>query len=360
MSRLARNIYKRNDGRYEGRYIKGYDADGKAKYGSVFARTYADVKTKLDNVKSPAIQSIEGAPRTLKETLAGYMFSVKSKLKPSTYAVYQRYIENHIVPYFGNARCETLSQAMFQGFADKLLENGLSVVTVQSVFSFLKSSAKPALAKDALSVSLPKPPKHEVEFFSVNEQKRLESAAKASGVINFLSVILCLYTGIRIGEVSGLQWEDIDFERKAMSIRRTLQRIHCINGERRTRIAVLTPKSPSSMRTIPLPNFLIDVLREYKTKAESAFVLSQDGQPVEPRNIQYRFKKLLKTADVKQVNFHATRHTFSVRALENGFDVKSLSEILGHASATITLNKYAHALEEHKRNRMNALEALYH
>jgi integrase len=122
---------------------------------------------------------------------------------------------------------------------------------------------------------------------------------------------------------------------------------------------MLPPKSDSSYRTIPLPEFVGQLLAESKLFATGEYVLSRKGNPVEPRNIQWRFKKLLATANIKDVNFHTTRHTFATRALENGFDVKTLSEILGHGSATITLNKYAHATDERKRSCMNGLSAVF-
>jgi integrase len=166
--------------------------------------------------------------------------------------------------------------------------------------------------------------------------------------------MLCLYTGIRIGELCGLMWSDIDFERKLLCINRTIQRIRS-NGENKTEVTFLTPKSKTSTREIPLPDFLLELLFKHRPLTNGEYVLNYKNKPIEPRTLQYRFKKILQTADVKNVGFHITRHTFATRALENGCDVKSLSEILGHGSATVTMNKYAHSSTEHKRGCMNAI-----
>jgi integrase len=357
MARLARNIYKRKDGRFEGRYVKSRDENGKAKYGSVFARTYAEVKEKLERAANSAPQN--ESPETVKTALTAYAAAIRSQIKPSTHDVYCRYIDNHIAPVLGDTRCDRLTAERVQGFADGLMDAPLSVATAKAILAFLKSGLKNAVPEAVFDVKLPKRPKPEMAVFSADEQKRLESAAKLSGEVDFLTVTLCLYTGIRIGEVCGLRWSDIDFESRNLHVRRTVQRIRDDGGERKTRVAILTPKSVTSARSIPLPDFLMAVLREHQPTIASEYILSRDGSPAEPRTIQYRFKNLLAAADVKEVNFHTTRHTFVAWALENSFDVKTLSEILGHASPVVTLNKYAHTLDEHKRGRMEALEKVY-
>jgi integrase len=151
-------------------------------------------------------------------------------------------------------------------------------------------------------------------------------------------------------------WCDVDYERKILCVRRTLQRIESEDTSK-TEIALLTPKSKSSIRNIPLPDFLVELLKKQPT--DSNYVLSARGKPVEPRTLQRRFEKLLIAANVKEVNFHTCRHTFATRALESGFDVKSLSEIMGHSSATVTLNRYAHALDKQKRTCMENLSAVF-
>jgi len=355
--RMARNIYHRKDGRFEGRYVKGFNEKGKKKYGSVFGKSYAEVKQKLEKVAQPGIATPVIAIGTVVDAVALYLESLKYQIKQSTHDVYQRYLGNHIAPYFGNMKCETLTPEIMQNFVNKQMENGLSPVTVQALFSFLKAGVK-SNDSDIFAVKLPKKPKSSAECLSLDEQKRLETAAKETSSVDYLAVMLTLYTGIRLGELCGLQWNDIDFECRILHIRRTMQRIRSKGGSK-TELALLPPKSLTSERAIPLPEFMVSLLKEQKITSDCEYVIAIKGNPAEPRSVQRRFKKLLVTAEVKNVNFHTTRHTFATRALESGFDVKSLSEILGHGSATVTLNKYAHALDEQKRLCMNGLSEIY-
>jgi integrase len=364
--RMARNIYRRKDGRFEGRYANGYNANGKTKYSSVFGKTYAEVKEKLERARadappvtlalSPTYSPVANRS-TITGAVAAHLETSKLRLKPSTLGVYGRYLDNYIFPHFGPMRCDALTVEISQGFVNKLIENGLSVATVQSVFNLVKCSVEEANGS-VFAVRFPKQAKKQVEYLSVEEQKRLEQAAKDRGSTDYIAVMLCLYTGIRIGEVSGLRWSDINFACKTFHVNRTMQRIRS-NGESKTELAFLSPKSATSAREIPLPDFLLEILRDRERSAKTEYVLTYKNKPIEPRTLQYRFKRILEAAEVKDVCWHTTRHTFATRALENGFDVKSLSEILGHGSATVTLNKYAHASTEHKRGCMNALSAVY-
>ena len=298
MARRETNISKRKDGRFEARFIKGRDANGKAKYGAVYAPTYAEVKIKRDKAKielqrfeNPSVSKI--SKQTITDTMESYLVSIKSQVKESTLGLYQRYLENYISPHFQNTPCSWLTSEMAQGFVDSLLGSGLSVVTVQSVFSFLKNGVKASFPKDTFAIKLPKKQPNKVEVLTVNEQKRLDLAAKDSDVINRISVILCLYTGIRVGELAGLLWTDIDFERRLLSVNRTVQRIRNTDGDAKTKVVCLTPKSDTSGRDIPLPNFLIEMLREHKKVSSASYIVTFNGNPIEPRTIQRRFKKLL-------------------------------------------------------------------
>jgi integrase len=189
----------------------------------------------------------------------------------------------------------------------------------------------------------------------VEEQRKLEAAAKASGGNDQVSILLCLYTALRIGEVCALQWDDVDLDTGMLHVRQTLQRVRVAEagpGAPKTRLMFLPPKTESSVRSIPLPPVLVALLRRHKGTGNSKFVLSCEGGPMEPRTLQYHFKKLLAQAGLRDVNFHTTRHTFVARALEHDMDVKTISEILGHASPVFTMKRYAHSHEEHKRKKL--------
>ena len=367
VARRARNIYKRKDGRYEGRYIKERDMHGKAKYGSVYAHSYVEAKEKLEIMQAQPENDRVSSKKLVVETVKAYIEKIKHTIKPSTYDVYRRYCNNHIKPYFEGIKCSELSVKIIQEFINKKHKNnnnknGLSASTIQSVFIFLKNCLKESVPSSIFQVTLPKRAKHKPKVLSLSEQKRLEAAAIKSGDINHIGIILCLYTGIRIGELCGLMWDDIDFDEKQLNIRRTCQRINTYSqkaNEPKTKIAYLSPKSKSSNRSIPIPKYLLELLKIYKSKSTDEFVLMQNKKAIEPRNMRYKFKKLLSLASIRNVNFHTTRHTFSVRALENNFDIKTLSEILGHSSPVITLATYAHTLDEHKRKSMESLASVY-
>jgi integrase len=293
-------------------------------------------------------------PLTLQNAVSAYINTVTKQAKLSTIGV----LNSYIAPHFGSTLASDVTSKTAQMFVDKLIENGLAVRTVQSVFSLLRTSVYGTNGK-VLEVKYPKQHKKEVNFFTIEEQKRLETAAKESCDIDYLAIMLCLYTGIRIGELCGLQWSDIDLASGLLYVKRTVQRVPNPGGDTKTQIAFLAPKSVASERVIPLPDFLVTLLRGTKITSRNDYVIANGNNPIEPRTLQYRFKKICVAAEVGNVNFHTTRHTFCVRALENGFDVKSLSEIMGHSSATVTLNLYAHATDARKRECMNALSAVY-
>ena len=298
---------------------------------------------------------------TVMEILSTYLDTAKVALKLSTVAVYHRYIESYIEPHFKDLPYSHLTSDKIQEFILNLTKSGLSAATVQTVYSFLKSGLSLNCRNGIFDVTLPKNTKQQVEYLSIEEQKQLENAARMMGHPLYLAIIIGLYSGIRIGELCGLMWCDIDFSNKIMRIRRTLQRIPIYNNDNaKTKIVISAPKSPASLRNIPIPLFMFELLLEYKKKVNSDYVLSLNGKYLEPRYIQNHFKKLLKAANIKNVNFHTVRHTFATRALESGFDIKSLSEILGHASATVTLDKYAHVLDGHKRNLMEKMADNYY
>ncbi len=162
-------------------------------------------------------------------------------------------------------------------------------------------------------------------------------------------------TGLRIGELCALKWDNIDLKKRILTGRSTIQRIQCSGGNTKTKIVVTEPKSESSMRSIPIPENMIDFLKEFKGTPDD-YVLSGTEKPVEPRTMQYRFTKILKNVKLPSVHFHALRHIFASTCVELGFDVKALSELLGHSKVEITLNRYVHSSFERKREYMERLE----
>lgn len=347
MARRGENIYKRKDGRYEGRYIKYYDISGKAVYGYVYSRSYSDVKELLVKYKTekPTRQSKN---TLLSEWLKSWMKS-QGTLKPTTKQIYKSHIDNYINPNLGKIPLKKLNGDILQVFINDL---NLSASTVKNIFSILKSVLSSAEDNGLIlniwdKVKVPKKEKSIVQVLTINEQKLLESVLTSPLDIG---VWICLYAGLRIGEVCALKWLNINFETLTLTVNGTQARTE--NG-----VEIIAPKSKSSKREIPIPVILINKLKEIPQTCE--YVLSKNNKPVDIRTYRRYFKKLLQKADLPDIKFHALRHTFSTRALEVGMDYKTLSEILGHSSVGITLDLYAHSLNEHKRNEMNKLGRIF-
>jgi len=199
----------------------------------------------------------------------------------------------------------------------------------------------------------PKTGEKQVDSFSVNEQKKIEDAVLKDKRDKMFGVIICLYTGLRIGELLALEWSDIDLSKGELSVTKT-----CYDGKdengKGCRI-IGTPKTDTSRRTIPLPKQLIPFLKERKKRSLSKFVVSNGEKIVSVRSYQRSFELLLVKLKIPHHGFHALRHTFATRAIECGMDAKSLSEILGHKNPTITLKRYVHSFMEHKKEFMNRL-----
>lgn len=358
MSRRGENIYKRKDGRYEGRYVKSYSDDGKARYGYVYGRTYREVKNRLNElkVKYQNKRRVVSSDLTVEEWV-GIWLRDQSHIKDSSRMTYNSYLKNHLAPELGEIKLGSLTNEELQKFVNKKLES-LSVKTVKDIFNMLRGALKAAYDKNLLqevvwNVKLPKNPRPKIQILNWNEQRALEKAIDESDDPNDIGILICLYTGLRICELCALRWENVDLDRGIMSIVQTLQRIENDGGGSKTKIKFDSPKSLSSVRDVPIPKFLVERLK--KIEKDGGYVISANGKFIEPRVYSRRLDRLLSKLGIPHIKFHSLRHSFSTRALEIGFDVKTLSEILGHSSASITLNFYAHSMCEHKRKEIERL-----
>jgi len=301
----------------------------------------------------------------LKEWLQNY---IKPSTKKRTFNQYSKIIKIHILPYLGDFKLEELTPLIIQKFITKLSINGnkctgkgLSASYIRMIVSIIKNSLKAAHLISYLpnytldKVNYPKIIEKKIECFTINEQKKIEFAAKTTKKDKYLGIILCLYTGLRIGELLALTWNDIDFEKNILIISKT-----CYDSsEEGTRIRNINiPKTKNSIREIPLPTKILEMLKEMKKKSKCEFVIAEGEKFVFMRSYQRTFELLLKKLKIPHKGFHSLRHTFATRALECGMDVKTLSEILGHKNPTITLNRYVHSLWEHKKEMMNKLSML--
>ena len=377
MAKRGENIYKRKDGRWEARAISGYTETGKAVYTYFYGRTYKEAKDKMYlshykvGVNTTSTQE-KGSLVKFGEVLDRWMETSKLRLKESSYAKYNNLISKHIKPTLGEQDVSSITNAVVNKLiAEKVnptnWSTGLSTKTAKDIVSLIKSVMR--FAKDEtlipdfkINVTLPKERPCNLRIFSVDEQAILEKFLCADMDESKLGIYVCLYTGVRIGEICSAVWNDFSLEDGVLNISRTMQRIQDVESKtsRKTKIITTNPKSHFSVRTIPLPECLIEKLRQFQPATKDAYLLTGElARFVEPRTYQYRFKSYLDKCEIKDANFHVLRHTFSTRCVALGFDIKSLSEILGHANVNITLNRYIHPTIEMKRSNMNKLEPLH-
>lgn len=378
MARTGENIYKRKDGRWEGRFIYAYGEGGKAKYKYIYAKTYTSVKSKLIQSQQ-ALETVRLQASTISEKskyeywLNEWLALKKLKIKDSTYIRYRNSIENHIKPHLGRYPIDKISTALMENFVflltthGKLNGNGgLSSKTISDILLIIKESFQHARSHGIVTACnfdniTVKKDSHEMRVLTCSEMKMLISILFQDMDLYKLGVFLCLFTGIRIGELCALQWKNISIDDKAIKIEQTMQRLQSNNPNdiQKTRIIITEPKSFASVRVIPIPEFVVEAIKPYHSNPNSYLLSGESKRYVEPRTMQNRFKRYLKDSGIEDANFHSLRHTFATRCVEAGFDVKTLSEILGHSSVKITLDKYVHSSMDLKRKNMEKLQQAF-
>lgn len=355
MARKGENIYKRKDGRWEGRWIISHEC-GKAKYGYIYAKTYSEVRTELSFRRQNELTNKISSGKKLKSYYSNWIELIQLNRKESTCVKYRSIIEKHILPSFGELSMQQISTSDVGAFLLKKQQAGLSPSTVNGIKTVLKMFMNYIDSQNAVcnfSELRIKKGACNLRVLSNDEQNKLCQFLKKDMDCCKLGVYLCLFTGLRIGELCALRWKNVLTDRKVIYVESTMQRIKSESGG--TKIVITSPKSISSRRVIPITDALAAVLEKYKA-SENSYVLSgSEDSFIEPRTLQYRFKKYIEAAGISAANFHSTRHTFATRCIENGVDVKSLSEILGHSNIGITLNRYVHSSLEFKRENMEKL-----
>lgn len=372
MSKRGENIRKRKDGRWEGRYEKGRNFKGAIIYGSVYGKTYREAKEKLAlAAKGTEVTVMVPKNRELyfREVLLLWMEHNRIHYKGATVKKHQDLIDTHILPALGDMKVTKITATILNSFAEKKMKNGrldgkggLSASYVRNILLIISGAMKYAADEHMclpLKSSIYKPsiPKKDLPILSQAEQKKLENYLLLGIDKTRIGVLLSLYTGLRIGEVCALAWEDIDFENNIIHVRHTVARVKCADplSSAKSVLIIDAPKTESSARDIPIASILQPALKQIIENTTSKYVISDAPEFVSPRTFEYRYHRLLEASGVESINFHALRHTFATRCIEAGMDVKTLSEILGHSDPSITLNTYVHSSIERKRSQLEKL-----
>lgn len=305
------------------------------------------------------------------ETVAEeYLAACRAKTKRSTCSTYATTLSHHILPRFGYRPISSISREEINDFLySKVFPDegeALSAATVRLIVSVLRSLFQFAagLGEDVVaweSISCPALPGGETRVLNEGEQQRLRDFLCRDMSLEKLGVLICLYMGLRIGEICAMKWGDVDLKRGTMSIKRTVQRIRNLDyregsGQSRTKVIFDVPKSRSGQRCIPVPSFLLEILRS-QCRPESCYILTGSADSfLEPRSFQNRYRSIMREAGIEYINFHALRHTFATNCVNLGFDAKTLSEILGHSNVSVTLNTYVHPSVSVMRSYMERLQ----
>lgn len=377
-------------GVWEARIMIGYNEKGKPKFKTFTSKKRGTVSQKLAdyiaNTKSSTPESVcqDTVAKWLNKWLIEY---VQQNVKTSTRVSYEGIVKNQLMPHLGHIKLGELKKVDIEDMYNKLLINGradgkggLSIKTVNNIAVCLHKALQTAFENEYIvknPASIAQVPtlkrvngqKKEIEILTKQEQKALMSVCDNSSY--GVGIITALYTGVRLGELLGIMWNDIDFDRKTISITKQVNRLHDYspNAKAKTRLGIQDDtKTKTSNRIISISDDLLNYLLKYKNEQEECIkkwggaynnlglvFAREDGYYIDPTTFRDRYVKILSVAGLKPYTFHALRHTFATRALEAGVPVKVLSKILGHASVQITMDTYQHVLPELQNDAMNKI-----
>ena len=366
MGKRGENIRLRKDGRWEGRFSRT-EGDIRRVH-SVYAHSYKEAKEKLARAKlengrqqeaehASSPQSGNQSEVMLRDAAEGWLSGVPLRHKHSTSMKYRYIYRHYIYEKLGNIPVRRITEHT----VEQKLSQGLSPSTVKGICCVLGQIQEYAGVHYRIPVRRQKPPRRHgragaVPVLNATEQKRLLKYLSKGMDGEKLGICVCLFTGLRLGEICALRWSDIDPELSVLHVGRSVQRVAGGTGNRRTTLMESSPKTAHSLRDIPLSRKLAALLEQHR--GNGTYLLGGE-KPTEPRTYQYRFARMLEEAGIAHKNFHVLRHTFATNCISSGADAKSVSELLGHASVALTLNRYVHPTERQKRESVNALEAYW-
>lgn len=306
---------------------------------------------------------------TYKEWLSEWLEYYVRPLKHRTHERYRDICNLHLIGRLGDYELEELTPLILQKHVNDLMAHGnrrtgdaLSANFVNGIITVMQSSLKRANELGYTSnyhagaIQRPRAEEGVVRCFTVKEQKAIEKAVLEGRKRKMLGVVVALYTGVRIGELLSLTCSAVDMQKRTITVKTTCYESKDENGK----YTKMTDSTKSHRtRVIPFPRQLLPVLKELMTRSRSGYLIENaKSEQMSVRSYQRSFERLVERLGISKLSFHALRHTFATRAIESGMDIKTLSEVLGHKSATVTLNRYAHSMMEHKQNAMDKFGAL--
>jgi len=368
VARHGENIYRRKDGRYEGRYVIGRAQNGRTKFGYVYGRQYGEVRRQLLLRKAEQAQKNLPPPCGVRISLKRWMSQwleeeVMGSVKRSSYYIYMNIAVRHILPALGGKQLHEISTSDVMFFIEMLQQKGLALSTVRSIYRLLTSCMRSALEEGLIArtpcrkIKLTGMQETEQRVLTGSEQETLRRNASR---IQDLPWLMGLYTGMRLGEICALRWEDINWKEHTLKIRRTVQRMPNTKSAemQKTALVVGSPKSPKALRTLPIPDFLYGLLwKLYIAGNGRSYVFGTADTAAEPRTMQRRFERFARRIGLRGVHFHTLRHSFATRLAELGIDIKTISVLLGHSTVQTTLQFYTHSLAEQQRIAIRKLTA---
>jgi integrase len=364
------SIYQRADGKWTAKISLGYDlVTHKRLRKVVYGRTKQEVRAKLTELLSKTDRGV--TVNTRSQSVASFLTHwlndvAKHKVRQSTYRSYEQIVRNHLIPGLGTYSLVKLTPQVIQSFLNAKAETGISVEHLRRVLRAALNQAmrwELIVRNPATLVSAPKKAKYEFQYLDVEQSRNFLDAVSQTRHETLFKVAIAV--GLRLGEALGLQWADIDFDKRTLTVRHQLQRIDGV-------LKLVEPKTAKARRTIPLPAFAIDSLRSHRAKQLEMSLFNADvwqksdlvftstiGTPADPRNIRRTLYQILEDFDLPKLRFHDLRHTCATLLLAQGTDARTIMETLGHSQITLTMNTYSHVMPQLQRDAADRMDAVF-
>lgn len=348
---------------YEVRIILGYDQRGKPIYTSIYTERYPEIEIVNCHHSQKKIKKV-----LFEDVLERWLISIRESVKPQSFYKYQATVHLYLIPYMGKEDIKTVNALLINQFLEKMASSGrqnhegLSESTLKMIVFIIKDAFKYAYYHGLREETIGKiiVPKKKQTSIHLNILQEKDRRKLIEYIFNhpyplYIGIGLSLCCGLRIGEICALRGKNIDLENQYMSIDGTMQRIKVEDGQQKTSIVISTPKSKTSKRIVPIPHVMFELLQQIHYQEED-YILSASSNYIEPRRLSRHFKKLLRILEIEDINYHSLRHTFASLCIESGMDDRTLSEILGHSSVNMTLNRYVHPHLKIKHEMINKVD----